>query len=532
MENKNAYFIPVIKDNNLFLKFFPALEGGKALEVKEVAEYLNREGYNEVDFRMLSQAVTVKTPADVYIGDAMGNPFNEKVIISLSLDSMLVRASFYPPAETGRNITLEDIQDELAHEQIVYGIDENMVNALLREREYCTEYLIGKGTPPTIGKDAKIEYYFSTNQSLKPKHNEDGSVNYHELNIISKVEKDQLIARLIPAVPGQPGHDVFGNELKPREVQSLHLSYANNIYVSDDGTELYSEVTGHASLVQGKVFVSGVYEVPADVDNSIGNINYPGNVSVKGNVKSGFVIHADGDIVVEGVVEGAELYAGGQIIVQRGIHGMGKGLLSAKGNVVIKFIESATVRSGGYIETESIIQSKVSANTEINVSGGKGFIMGGIVRASSKISARTIGSSMGTATNVEVGIEPGKQERYAQLQQEAKELGKKIEMIRPVLINYTQKLKAGISLSADKIAFMKTQVSALKTLQGQLAPINEEMNTLRLEFMTAGRAKVEVQNVIYPGVTIKISEQSLTTKEERKYCQFVVTDGEVKAMNL
>lgn len=274
---------------------------------------------------------------------------------------MLVRASFYPPAETGRNITLEDIQDELAHEKIVYGIDENMVNALLREREYCTEYLIGKGTPPTIGKDAKIEYYFSTNQSLKPKHNEDGSVNYHELNIISKVEKDQLIARLIPAVPGQPGHDVFGNELKPREVQSLRLSYANNIYVSDDGTELYSGVTGHASLVQGKVFVSGVYEVPADVDNSIGDINYPGNVSVKGNVKSGFVIHADGDIVVEGVVEGAELYAGGQIIVKRGIHGMGKGLLSAKGNVVIKFIEGATVKSGGYIETESIIQSKVSA---------------------------------------------------------------------------------------------------------------------------------------------------------------------------
>ena len=134
-----------------------------------------------------------------------------------------------------------------------------------------------------------------------------------------------MIARLIPAVPGQPGHDVFGNELKPREVQSLRLSYANNIYVSDDGTELYSEVTGHASLVQGKVFVSGVYEVPADVDNSIGDINYPGNVSVKGNVKSGFVIHADGDIVVEGVVEGAELYAGGQIIGEAWHSWNGKG---------------------------------------------------------------------------------------------------------------------------------------------------------------------------------------------------------------
>ncbi len=532
MENRNSYFKPVIKNNDFYLKFFPPQEGGKRLDVKEIITYLNSQGYSDYNLMTLNQAATSIVPEEVYIGDCMGNPFNEKVIINLSLDCMLVRCTFYPAADTGRSITLEDIQDALRHEKIIYGIDEKMVSSLLQDREYCTEYLIGKGTPPTIGKDAKIEYYFSTNQSLKPKHNEDGSVNYHELNIISKVEKDQLLARLIPAVPGDAGRDVLGNELKPREVQNLRLSYANNIRLSEDETELYSEVTGHASLVQGKVFVSGVYEVPADVDNSIGNINYPGNVSIKGNVKSGFVVRADGDIVVEGVVEGAQLYAGGQIIVQRGIHGMGKGLLSAKGNVVIKFIESATVKSGGYVETESIIQSNVSANTEINVSGGKGFIMGGSVRASSKVSARTIGSEMGTSTHVEVGIEPEKLEHYTQLQQEAKKIGKKIEVIRPILINYSQKLKSGVSLPADKIAFMKTQVIALKTLQGQLAPINEEINVLRMEFMSAGRAKVEVQNVIHPGVTIKISDISMTTKEQRKYCQFLVVDGEIKAMNL
>ena len=210
-------------------------------------------------------------------------------------------------------------------------IDENIIGRLLSYREYCTEYLIGKGTPPALGRDAKIEYYFSTSKSLKPKHNEDGSVNYHDLNVISKVEANQLIAKLIPAVPGKAGCDVMGCELKPRDVKDLKLSFANNIRASEDGTELYSEVTGHASLVQGKVFVSSVYEVPADVDNSVGDINYPGNVSVKGNVKSGFVIYADGDIMVEGVVEGAKLYAGGQIIVQHGIHGMGKGVPKMKG---------------------------------------------------------------------------------------------------------------------------------------------------------------------------------------------------------
>lgn len=532
MGNRNGYFRPMIEGDRLCLEIFPAEEGGKAVDVREVVSYLTSEGYHEYDTKSISQAVTSSVPEQVYVGKAKTKVINEKVMIDLSLDAMLVRCTFYPASMGGRAITREDIQDALQYKKIVYGIDENMVGRLLQYREYCTEYLIGKGTPPTLGRDAKIEYYFSTSKSLKPKHNDDGSVNYHDLNVISKVEADQMIAKLIPAVPGKAGRDVLGGELRPRDVKELKFSFANNIRISEDGTELYSEVTGHASLVQGKVFVSSVYEVPADVDNSVGDINYPGNVSVKGNVKSGFVIYADGDILVEGVVEGAKLYAGGQIIVQHGIHGMGKGVLSAKGNVIAKFIEGATVKSGGYVETESIIQSKVSANTEVNVSGGKGFIRGGSVRAGNKVSARIIGSEMGTATSVEVGVEPEKLEHYQNLQEQAKEIAKKIEQIRPVLINYSEKLKAGVKLPPDKAHFMKTQVMALKTLQGQLAPLNEEINSLRMNFVSAVRAKIEVQSVIYPGVNIKISELSMTTKTDRKFCQFYKADGEIKVANL
>ena len=532
MENRNSYFKPVIENDAFYLEFFPAMEGGKNLDVKEVISYLSNQGYFDYDMRSLNQAVTVSEPEKVYVGRSKGRTINEIIDVSLSLDNMLVRCRFYPASDGGREITREDIEDALKHEKVVYGVDENMINSLLQTREYCTEYLIGKGKPPTLGKDAKIEYYFSTHKSLKPKHNEDGSVNYHDLNIISTVEKDQLIARMIPSVPGESGWDVLGGELRPRDVQNVKFSYANNIRVSEDGMQLYSEVTGHASLVQGKIFVSGVYEVPADVDNSIGDINYPGNVYVKGNVKSGFIIHANGDIIVDGVVEGAQLYAGGQIILKRGIHGMGKGLLSAKSNVVTKFIEGATVKSAGYVETESIIQSDVSANTEVIVSGGKGLIRGGNVRVGKKVAARVIGSTMGIATHIEVGVEPKKLERYNKLQQEAKDIGKKIEMIRPILLNYSEKLKAGVVIPPEKVHYMKTQVLALKTLQKQFAPINEEVNRLRMEFIEAGRAKVEVQDVIYPGVTIKISELTLTTKRERQYCQFVKENGEIKVKNL
>lgn len=532
MDNKNAYFKPVKRDGGLYLKFFPAQEGGRKLDIKDVINYLNRQGYFEYDKVDLGHGINSEISEEVLVGKDSDHSLNECVILSVSVDKMLVRCRFYPGTDGARAVTAEDIQDALVHEKVIHGIDGNKIRQLLTHHEYCTEYLIAKGTPPALGKDAKIEYYFSTKQSLKPKHNEDGSVNYHELNIISQVEKDQLIAKLIPAVPGKPGKDVTGKELKPREVQNLKLSFSNNIRISEDETKLYSEVTGHASLVNGKVFVSGVYEVPADVDNSVGNINYPGNVSVKGNVKSGFTIRADGDIVVDGVVEGAQLYAGGQIIVQRGIHGMGKGLLNARGNIVIKFIEGASVKSGGYIDTESIIQSNVSAATDITVNGRKGFIMGGMVRAGSKVTAKSIGSNMGTATTIEVGMDPEKQERYVSLQDEAKQIGKKIEQIRPVLLNYTEKMKAGVKLTQEQMEFIQKQVTALKTLQRQLVPINEEINGLKMEFISASHAKVMIQNMIYPGVTIKISELSMTTKDTRHYCQFVKDGGEIRAVNL
>ena len=258
MENRNSYFRPMILNDEFYLEFFPAEEGGKALDIKDVISYLVSEGYHEYDMKSLSQAVTSAVSEKVHIGRSTGRVCNEKVVVSLSLDCMLIRCRFYPPSDGGRKITREDITDALTAEKVVYGVDETTIDNLLQYREYCTEYLIGKGTPPTRGKDAKIVYYFSTSKSLKPKRNEDGTVNYRDLNLISKVEENQLIAKLIPAVPGVPGTDVRGGAIKPRDVQNLKLSYANNIRVSEDGTELYSEVTGHASLVQGKVFVSGV----------------------------------------------------------------------------------------------------------------------------------------------------------------------------------------------------------------------------------------------------------------------------------
>ena len=258
---------------------------------------------------------------------------------------------------------------------------ENDLDALMAERVYCTPIILAKATPPIEGKDAKITYHFNTDLTLKPKMLEDGSVDFHTLDTICPVRAGDLLAELEPAVQGRPGIDVCGGLLRPVKVKQRILRVGKNIKLSEDGLKAYSEVNGHATVEGEQVFVSNMYEVPANVDTSTGDIEYEGNVLVHGNVLAGFSITAKGDIVVEGVVEGANLRAGGHIILKRGIQGMDRGVLHANGNVISRFIESATVEAGGYVSADAIMHSTVSAKGDITVDGKKGFITGGVIRS-------------------------------------------------------------------------------------------------------------------------------------------------------
>ena len=186
-----------------------------------------------------------------------------------------------------------------------------------------------------------------------------------------------------------------------------------------------------------------MYEVPANVDTSTGDIEYEGNVLVHGNVLAGFSITAKGDIVVEGVVEGANLCAGGHIILKRGIQGMDRGVLKANGNISSRFIERATVEAGGYVSADAIMHSNVSAKGDITVDGKKGYITGGTIRSGSLVSAKTIGSSMGTNTNIEVGIEPAIISEYHELGKEQETLKEEQEKNLQILMALAKRIKLG-----------------------------------------------------------------------------------------
>ena len=363
----NSFFQLVITDTGTGIRIFPATEGGEQLFIGDVRDYLEDRAI-EYDLVKLNDAVNAATGEVVMIYNRPVYPEREAYRLTISEDKMRATAFFYAPSEGAELMTAQELINDLAFRQITTGVRKDIIEAFFLKREYCKEILLAEGTPVREGYDAKVELFFEQNLRAKPQLNEDGSVDYHHLNLINHVAAGDKLAELHPEDPGDPGENIFGEIIKPHAVKGAYIPMGRNTTLSEDKLLLMAACNGHVVIRESKITVSNVLTVD-NVDVSTGNIEYDGSVEVKGIVSSGFSVTASGNIEVKGIVEGAQLTAEGDVVLEHGINGMGKGEIKAKGNVVTKFIENATVTAGGSVTSESIMHSTVFSGTEINVSG-------------------------------------------------------------------------------------------------------------------------------------------------------------------
>lgn len=528
----NAYFQLENGTDGTYLRLYPSTDSGESLRYEEVFEYLNKVRIYDFDTKALHMAILhLREETVIKLIDQVSNEFAETMHLEVSEDVMKVNARFYPPSKEGALLNYQDIVNGLISEGIKVGGKDEVIENFFRCREYCKNYVIAEGIPLVYGNDASIEYFFNTDLNAKPKENEDGSVDFHHLDNIAHVSAGDVLAKLTSENPGKPGMNVYGAIVKPPVYQREKLKFGKNIELSKDKHTITAMVNGHASLVDDKVFVSNLYEVE-NVDVATGDIEYEGNVLVKGNVTSGFIIRAKGDIEIRGVVEGATLISDGQIILQRGIQGMSRGILKAKGNIISKFIESAKVNAGGYIHTESILHSKVSAKGEINIVGKRGYVTGGVVRSACLVAAKTIGSPMGTDTTIEVGADPNMKENYTTIIKEIKEFEKELGRIKPVITAYGKKIGQGFKFTKEQSVSIQTLVEQSKEITEKLKEHKKLAADLKQIFAVETNARIKVSDTVYPGVKLVISDCMLYVRDEKPHCQFIREDGVVKMIIL
>lgn len=524
----NGYFRLANREGASLLRLFPPAGEGRPVDVSDVVEYLTMKDYT-CDLPTLRRAVekAEKEEQEVRLNNEMKYPERECYKLRVTPDKMQAYVKFYAASEGGENMTASELVRDLNARGIRRGFCVENIKKYFDKREYLEEVLVAEGKAPIQGKHAYIEYQFNTDKKARPTLKEDGSVDFFHLNILNHCNKGDVLAVLHPEKPGVPGEDLAGNRIPAAEVRRETLKYGRNIELSKDRTIITAQVDGHVELVNGSVFVSDELMVE-NVDNSTGNIDYEGNVQINGNVATNFQVNAKGDILVKGVVEGAKLTAGGNIIIARGMNGMSRGVLKAGGNIVAKFLENVTAEAEGYVASESILHSMVTAGGEINVDGRRGFITGGKVCAAGGVNVKTLGSEMGADTVIEIGDDPKRKKRLSELQKQVEEDTKILQAVQPTLFSAKKRLLKGEQLSPAQTQQVQAMAALNKQKTEAVAAANKEIEELQKEAVGSSETAVRVKGEVYPGTRICIGDVSMVVQKTAHYCRFIRERGDVK----
>lgn len=529
----NGYFELIQKEDKMWLSVHPPEEGGESVTTEEIMKYLDCISFPDYDIVALDGYMKSESFSNpMKLSDTVIIPERERMMVSITEKGERALARFYPPSTGGSQLTEDDIVSDLKMAGIRHGIKKKAIEHFLKNHEYCRDYIIAEATLPIQGNDAKIRYYFDVNVTAKPKLNEDGSVDFHQLGNIKGVKKGDKLATLTPANRGRAGISVTGKPLPPKKVKYRHLRFGRNIAISEDKCVLYSKVSGHVTLVDDMVMVSNIYKVPANVDASTGDIVYEGTVEVAGNVNTGYRIEAEGDIIVNGVVEGATLISGGNIVLKRGMQGMEKGELKAEGNITAKFLENCKVFCKGKLKADAILHSEVQCEETVEVLGRKGLINGGSVRTYAMIHATCLGSTMGALTEVEVFSDIDLIKKTNTLREKIEERESELAKMDKVASGVKSLLASGQEVMPEQVQYIKQATINKPVYVKEVREMKLERENLLARIERNKTACIKVEDMVYSGVKIIIRDVSKHIHDNVSRCRFVREGADIRMSGL
>lgn len=439
--------------------------------------------YDEALTLLLAGSADPASECTLQIGEARDASFS----LETAPDAMQVWLLLIA-ARGGQPLAHEAIVLALGEAGVTYGIAEEAINAA------CTatddgRFLVASGTPPSSGEDTRFELLCAEARDRAPRVSANGLIDFRELGAIPTVAAEDPLMRRIPATSGTPGRNVRGEVLEP--VPGKNIPFAEQLmgaYVATDDANLLRAVfAGQPVRCGNGVNVEQILRV-RNVNIATGNITFDGTVNIEGEVLPGMKVHVDGDIIISGVVDGAELEATGDIRIGGGI--IAKAHVRAGGSVHARFVENASVTAGTTIAIEdSALQSELQANNQIVVgikSTQRGRLVGGTARAMLLIRTPVLGSGSGGVTKLLLGVNPVLEAQYQDLQQRIAKLREEEQNLEKVVKH--------LARQPDKAAILEranASWQAAVKAWGRLLPGRDELER-QMDLMAGARIEVGV----------------------------------------
>ena len=435
-------------------------------------------------------------------------PIDAVISVFISENQLESYLNIDPPQNGGAEPTFESLKAAVANRNVIYGINFVKLKVIAQNRIYSKNITIAQGVAPVNGIDGTYSFQFRVEKSLKPKMRPDGTVDYHNLNLIENVKKGQVLCTINLPTKGTPGTAVTGAPLLPVDGKDVPNLAGKNTELNENGTAILASINGYVEYTSNKIIVYDVLYIQENVDNSTGDVKFIGNIIVKGMVLPGFVVEAGGNIEINGTVESATLKADANIILRSGVTGSE---IHCGGDLTSRFIENCKALVKGDIKAENIISSNIKCGKSLRIVGTNAKILGGDCLVGQDIAAHVIGSSSGIKTNLELGTDTSIIEKQQEILLQIPELEKQLHNLKS-LISLMRQLEAVNRLTPEKKLALDAALFSHESNTQLLESKKSELAEIIESIATKGYGKIICTGTIFPGtkVTMGISGMPIT----------------------
>jgi uncharacterized protein (DUF342 family)/DNA-binding response OmpR family regulator len=418
--------------------------------------------------------------------------------ISISQDKTTASIQRIKGMDLPGMIPLSSLLNYLRDQEICFGIiGDEAIEAWISNLETEKQpFVVARGKAPIASEDGHIKFYFKNDFTNPGKLQSDGTIDFRDRGAIPYVHKGDLLAEKTPAKEGKEGRDVFGSPILVEEALDPIFIFGSGTEIKEENElAIYAAIDGQPHVdAMGNITVNPELMIKGDVDFETGNIDFNGNIIVKGIVKEGFTVK--GISLTAQEIEGATIELSGDLYISAGIT---ETTITSVGNVHAKFINHSIVAGFG----DLIIQKEI-IDSEVTISGAcqnpAGHIISSKISAKQGIDAGKIGTSSSKPALLKIGVDEHIQKRI-----------QKIDGRLEKSLDLFQELK-------EKIKLIETQDQGLYGQITQKAQIQEKAQnetkeiTQAIPFLTkdndvAGLQKATLQ-------IKKLSETAETAKQE------------------
>lgn len=436
-----------------------------------------------------------------------------------------------PEGDEPFDISAALIIEYLKSKGINYGINPAAVEALtFAEYDKFVEVATGKASVP--GVDGHFEFSIPMeDKKAKPVVAADGSVDYLNSLNIAMVNEGEIFAHYIEPTNGEYGFTIYSELLKPIPGKPTVPLRGVGFSVSDDGKEYTATKSGRIFLEDKKVVIEPLYTVNGDLDVTHGNIKFNGDVEVRGDVRSGMRIEAEGSIFISGHVGSCEIIAGENIVLGKGVQGKYNCRLTAGGDIAGNFCEHCHLTAGGKIYANSLLDCVSEAGNSVIVTTRMGRIIGGSTKAMQYVQARDIGNETEIVTKLYLGVFEDDLKRLEEDMERRSKVEADMELCESKLKSID---RVPMETRPHEMVELRTQIMQAKILRGkEKLELDTKISTAKANILNANaNAAVKVEGAVYRGVRIITDSCVHSVEEAYSEVVFKSKDGKINMIPL